>query len=70
MKRFKIVHFDDYHDIDFYKTTFKHRFELGCFRPKTGYNYNRYYAVFYNQKPTKQQIVNSLNQLIQKDIII
>lgn len=65
--QFKIVHFDDYHEGYSDKSSYKHYFELGCFRPKRGnYSYNRYFFVYYDKKPTKQQIINSLNQLIQK----
>ena len=62
--KFVIKSFDDYHDIDFVFKDWVAK-ELGCFRPKTGYDYNRCFAVFWKgRKPTKTQINNSLKEKI------
>ena len=62
--KFVIKSFDDYHEIDFAQKGWK-SCELGCFRPKSGYDYNRYFAVFWKgRKPTKDQINNSLKEKI------
>lgn len=60
--KFVIKHFDDYHEIEDCYTNWS-VCELGCFRPKTGYDYNRYFALYWvGRKPSKIRINNSLKR--------
>lgn len=56
---FTIKHFDDYHEIpDDYV-------EIDCLPPKRGnYNYNRYFAICFNRKPSVAHVMERLEKLV------
>lgn len=71
LEKYRVVHFDDYHDIEPYAENhgYNNFHELGCF-PAKGYGYTRYYGLFWNGKiPSKKSINEKMKVFLVKKII-
>jgi len=63
-KSWNIRHFDDYHEIEPQKPKEK-AIELGCFPPKRGYGYFRYFGLFYQgRKPSQKVVLEQLKKMV------